>query len=302
MTDAARAQAGWQWRLMAAILIGMGVGFGVAWLLGFGERGIQAAIVSGLTLASGSSGRLRTALPVACLLGGIVVVFSTIGAVTTGHPGLAAAAMAAVAFSTSIMAAAQPVGLLVALVASNAYFLVTGVGVLAAKTIGGDLGEIGVLGAPRPGDRPAAGHHPGPGRAGNRKRPARTRPRTCPRPPGAMKASLLSFDDHAKDGVRRALALGLAMLAFQYYASHNAFWVMLTVFVILGPKGRPTLAIAARRVAGTVLGVFAVTAVASFVPTGFAAALGVLALAASLASSSRSTTVSAALAPRRRPS
>ena len=109
-----------------------------------------------------------------------------------------------------------------------------------------------------------------------------------------MRESLRTFDDHAKDGVRRALALGLAMLAFQHYASHNAFWVMLTVFVILGPKGRPTLALAARRVLGTLVGVVAVVAIAQLLPTTAAAVLALLALAVSLAASSRSSTVSAA--------
>lgn len=294
MTPASAARPDWQWRLMGAILLGMVAGFAVAWLLGWGERGIQSAIVAALTLASGSSGRLRTALPVAALLGLIVVAFSTVGAVTTGYPALAALAMAGVAFSTSIMAAAQPVGLLIALVASNAYFLVTGVGVLEAKAVGGDLGQVGVLGliglltglvlvALRALVEQALGTAP----------PARERA-VAPALVPPMLTSLRTFDDHAKDGVRRALALGITMFGFQYYASHNAFWVMLTVFVILGPKGRPTLALAARRVVGTLLGVLVVTALASLLPTGLAAALGILALAASLAASSRSTTVSAA--------
>jgi hypothetical protein len=279
---------------MAAILIGMAAGFGVAWLLGFSSAGVQAAIVCALTLAAGSQGRIGTALPVAAVLGGVVVVYSTLGAVTTGYPVAAALAMAFVAFSTSVMTAAVPVGLLVGLVASNAYFLVTAVGVIESRAIGGDLGEIGVLGLLGLGTglvlvvarslvEQAIGTAPA-----RRERGAR------PSLLGPMRQSLRSFDDHAKDGIRRALALGIAMLAFQYYASHNAFWVMLTVFVILGPRGRPTLALAARRVVGTLLGVIAVVAIAQLLPTTAAAVLAVLSIAISLAASSRSTTVSAA--------
>ena len=131
---------------MAAILLGMAAGFGVARLLGFGDSALQSAIVASLTLAAGSSGRLRTAVPVAGILGLIVVAYSTLGAVTTGYPFAAAIAMAFVAFTTSVMTAAPPVGLLIGMMASYAYFLVTGIGVLEQRAIGGSLSQIGLLG------------------------------------------------------------------------------------------------------------------------------------------------------------
>ena len=146
MADAAPGRRGWQWRLMAAILVGMAAGFGVARLLGFGDSALQSAIVASLTLAAGSSGRLRTAVPVAAILGLIVVAYSTLGAVTTGYPFAAAIAMAFVAFTTSVMTAAPPVGLLIGMMASYAYFLVTGIGVLEQRAIGGSLSQIGLLG------------------------------------------------------------------------------------------------------------------------------------------------------------
>jgi uncharacterized membrane protein YccC len=103
-----------------------------------------------------------------------------------------------------------------------------------------------------------------------------------------------TFDGHAKDGVRRAVALGIAMYAFQSVGTHNSFWVMLTVFVILAPNGRTTLQKAAIRVVGTLVGVSAVVALSAVLPKDAALPLAVLALAISLAASSRSTTVSAA--------
>jgi hypothetical protein len=103
-----------------------------------------------------------------------------------------------------------------------------------------------------------------------------------------------TFDSHARDGVRRALALGVAMFAFQTLATHNAFWVMLTVFVILGPAGRPSPLTAARRVVGTLAGVLAAVAVAQVLPWPAVLAISVAALALSLAASTRSTAVSAA--------
>ena len=279
---------------MLAILLGMSAGFLVARGLGYGEASIQSAIVAGLTLAAGSRGRLRTALPVATILGVVVVVFSTLGALTTGLPLAAALAMAFVAFVTSVMTAAQPVGLLIALVASNAYFLVTGIGVIKQEAIGGSLGQIGLLGlvglvtalvmvTVRALTEQAIG---------TAHRPETTTP--APSLLAPMGASIRTFDDHAKTGVRRAVALGLTMYAFQVFASHNAFWVMLTVFVIMSPNGRPSLRVAALRVLGTLVGVSAVLALAQVLPSAAGAPLGVLGIAISLAASTRSTAVSAA--------
>ncbi len=295
MADAAPGRRGWQWRLMAAILLGMAAGFGVARLLGFGDSALQSAIVASLTLAAGSSGRLRTAVPVAGILGLVVVAYSTLGAVTTGYPFAAAIAMAFVAFTTSVMTAARPVGLLIGMMASYAYFLVTGIGVLEQRAIGGTLSQIGLLGliglatglvlvALRAGIEQVIG-----------TAPAAEAERHAPSLLGPMRTAVRTFDGHAKDGVRRAIALGLAMYAFQSVGTHNSFWVMLTVFVILAPNGRTTLQKAAFRVVGTLVGVSAMVALSAVLPEKAALPLAVLALALSLAASSRSTTVSAAL-------
>ncbi len=109
-----------------------------------------------------------------------------------------------------------------------------------------------------------------------------------------MRESLRTFDSHAKDGVRRAIALGIAMFGFQSLGTHNSFWVMLTVFVILAPNGRTTVQKAAVRVVGTLVGVSAVVALSAILPEQAALPLALLALALSLAASTRSTTVSAA--------
>jgi len=289
------SRPGWEWRLVVTVLLGLAAGFGVAWALGFELRGLQAGVVAALTFAAGGSGRARTAIPVAAVLGTVVVVYSSIGALTTGYPWAAAIAMALVAFTTSVMTAAQPVGLLVGLVASYAYWLITGIGVIDQQVIGRDLSDIGVLGllglvvglalvAARAGLEQALGSAPAPASGG----PAR----------GSVVDPILTsvrtFDEHAKDGVRRAVALGVAMFAFQSLGSHNAYWVMLTVFVILGPKGRPTLALAAGRVCGTFVGVLVLVALAQLLPEQAVIALAFVCLALSLAASTRSTTVSAA--------
>lgn len=284
----------WAWRLMATVLVGMITGFVVAYALGFEKAAVQSAIVCALTVSAGGTGRLRTALPVALILGLVVVLYSTVGALTTGYPIAAAAAMAAVAFSTTVMTAARPVGLLIGMVASYAYFLVTGVGVLEHDAIGSSMGQIGQLGliglvvglvivALRAVTEQLIGTAPPTSPTADR--PALLAP---------VVASVRTFDGTAKDGVRRAIALGLAMYAFQVQGSHNAFWVMLTVFVILQPNGRSTVASALLRVVGTLAGVIAVVALSSVLPHSWALPLAVLAVAVSIALSCRSAWLSVA--------
>lgn len=284
----------WAWRLMATILVGMAAGFLTAHALGFDKASVQAAIVCSLTFTAGGSGRLRTALPVALVLGLVVVVYSTVGALTTGYPWAAALAMGAVAFSTTVMTAAKPVGLLIGMVASYSYFLVTGVGVLEQAAIGGDLGSIGLLGVIglavglvlvviRGLAEQAIGTAP-------EAKAAADRPQLL----APMIVSVRTFDATAKDGVRRALALGVAMYGFQALGSHNAFWVMLTVYVILQPTGRSTVSSALGRSFGTLVGVVAVVALSALLPYSWALPMALLALATSLAVSTRSTWLSAA--------
>ncbi len=280
---------------MATVLVGMGAGYLVAQAVGRREDAIQAAIVCGLTFAAGSKGRLSTSLPVAVAVGGIVVIFSTVGALTTGDPWWSALAMALVAFVTTVMTAAKPVGLLIGMVASYAYFLVTSVGVLAADAIGRDLGQIGILGligyavglalvTARASVEQLLGTAPAPAIRS-----------TSPSLVAPMLTSVRTFDHTAKDAVRRAIALGIAMFAFQTVADHDAFWVLLTVFVILQPNGRSTVRSAIIRVTGTFVGVMAVVIIAPYLPDAAALPIAVLCLAASLAASVRSSTLSAAL-------
>jgi hypothetical protein len=279
---------------MATVLVGMVAGFLMATSLGFEMSSVQAAIVCGLTFSAGGTGRLRTAVPVSLVVGLVVVVYSTIGALTTGYAIAAALAMAFVAFTTTLMTAAKPVGMLIGMVASMSYFLVTGVGVLEQEAIGRSMGQIGVLGLIGLGTgvvlvvlRAAAEQAIGsaPPVEGARERPSLARP---------MVASLRSFDDTTKDAVRRAIALGLAMYGFQVFATHNAFWVMLTVFVILQPNGRSTVSMALLRVLGTLAGVVGVVGLSMLLPAEAALPLAVLSLAVSLALSTRSTWLSAA--------
>ena len=294
MTAAPTPPPKWAWRVMATVLVGMAVGFLTAKALGFELASVESAIVCGLTFTAGGSGRLRTAIPVALVVGAVVVVYSTLGAVTTGHAVAAALAMAFVAFTTTVMTAAKPVGMLIGMVASMSYFLVTGVGVLEHKTIGRSMSEIGMLGliglatgmvlvAIRAATEQLIGTAPP--ETPDAKRPSLIEP---------MLASLRSFDDTTKDGIRRAIALGLTMFGFQVYGSHNAFWIMLTVFVILQPNGRSTIGKALLRVLGTFVGVVGVVAFSMLLPTSAAIPLAAVSLAVSLALSPRSTWLSAA--------
>ncbi|WP_406097268.1 FUSC family protein [Kitasatospora purpeofusca] len=79
-------------------------------------------------------------------------------------------------------------------------------------------------------------------------------PRTTALGPGMLR-SLRSFDEHARDGVRRAVPLAIGIYLFERSAGRDALWVFLAAFVVLLPTGKTPHTVALARVASTVLGV-----------------------------------------------
>ena len=76
-----------------------------------------------------------------------------------------------------------------------------------------------------------------------------------PAPWGPMWASLRSFDEHTRDGVRRAIPLAIGMFIYQRTLDHDSLWVFLAAFAVLLPTGKTAFRVAAARVISTVVGV-----------------------------------------------
>lgn len=75
-----------------------------------------------------------------------------------------------------------------------------------------------------------------------------------PAPWGPMWASLRSFDEHTRDGVRRAIPLAIGMFLYRRTLDHDSLWVFLAAFAVLLLAGKTAVRIAAARVISTIVG------------------------------------------------
>ncbi len=98
-----------------------------------------------------------------------------------------------------------------------------------------------------------------------------------------MWSSVRSFDEHARDGVRRAIPLAIGMFLYQRSGSHDALWVFLAAYVVLLPTGKSSASVALARVASTVIGVALLGVLSQVVPGRALIVLGVAAVLLSLA-------------------
>jgi uncharacterized membrane protein YccC len=89
-----------------------------------------------------------------------------------------------------------------------------------------------------------------------------------------MWESLRSFDEHARDGVRRAIPLGILMYFFQVDGGRDAYWIFFAAFLVLLTPGKATTSLAAVRVAGTVFGVLVLCVASVVVPDRVLFSLG----------------------------
>lgn len=246
-----------QWMLASHLAIGLCAG-AVCGLWLTPERG---AILAGL--AAGAVAAVGAAVPAALTVRAsaaavlVTVVAASVAFATTTHPWWAAAAMAAAAMATSLAAGTGPVGAAFGTIGTLVYVLVAALGVVddlvPSVSLGSGVARI-AIGA-------VAGLAVSAVSATVRKRhgtadTANTTaaPRTTALGPGMLR-SLRSFDEHARDGVRRAVPLAIGIYLFERSAGRDALWVFLAAFVVLLPTGKTPHTVALARVASTVLGV-----------------------------------------------
>jgi len=99
-----------------------------------------------------------------------------------------------------------------------------------------------------------------------------------PAPWGPMWASLRSFDEHARDGIRRAIPLAVGMFIYQRSLDHDALWVFIAAFAVLLPTGKSEARVAGARVASTIVGLLVMTVLDRFVPAGALFTMAILLL------------------------
>ena len=98
-----------------------------------------------------------------------------------------------------------------------------------------------------------------------------------------MWASLRSFDEHTRDGVRRAIPLAIGMFIYQRTLDHDTLWVFLAAFAVLLPTGKTAIRVAAARVVSTVVGVLVLSVLDLVVAAGVLFATAMLFLLVGIA-------------------
>jgi hypothetical protein len=268
------------WRPVVYAVAGLLVGGAFGVLLAPQKGAVLAALTGALAAAAGSTGPPKVSLRLASFaaVAAMVTVFTAFA--VTGHPWWAAAAMALVAVLTSCVAAAGPVGaalgmlgsfgFVLAVVGTATVGLVPDVSLLSAA-LRVLLGAVGGLLVVVVGGRirtPRAGRGAGP---------------DIPAPWGPMWASLRSFDEHTRDGIRRAIPLGIGMFVYQRTLDHDTLWVLLAAFAVLLPTGKPPARVAAARVVSTIVGVLLLTVLDRIVGGGALFTLAMLFLLVGIA-------------------
>ena len=220
----------------------------------------------------------RIALRVAGFAAVTAVVFVLVAFFVAGHAWWAAAAVAAIAITTSALAGAGPVGAALAQLGLLIYVLAVVVSTLghladdvspASGTLHIVLGAVGGLAVTALGAKLRDRRDPAAAAAAPR----------LPSPWPALWNSLRSFDEHARDGVRRAIPLAVGIYLFERSGSRDALWVFMAAFVVLMPAGKSPANVAVARVVSTLVGVVLLGLLALVLP---AAALLVIAMVALL--------------------
>ena len=264
------------WPLVRYLVCGLVAGVALSAALPHFKATLLSALAGAIVAASASGGPSGIARRVALAAAGWTLVLTTIGFATGGDPVLAALAMAAVALLTSVAPAAGPLAGVLGFLLSLAYMLV------AAMSRVANL--VGLITVPWAAAHIAAGCLAGLLVAfigtGLRRRhePGEVRAARAPMPIGPILASLRSFDELARDGVRRAIPLAILMYFFQLDGGRDAFWTFFAAYLILLTPGKTPRSLAAARVGTTVFGVLLLAVTSLIVPNEVLFSLGAVIL------------------------
>ena len=267
------------WGLTALAVVSMGAGGGVAFAAGYGSNSLAAGFVTVFVVASAVLS-VRERLWYAGMISAVATFLMLLLAyVTTGAPVAAGIAMTLVAFFGAILAAGSSALGVAGMLLSLAYFLPAATSTtrgldlaraveLGLIGVGAGLVVVGLLVALRA----IRGKSP------NKAEKDAAYAAANPAPMAAIGASLRQRDDIFRYALRRSLALGVAMGIFQINSNHNVFWIMLTMFIVLGPDRASSWQKAVQRSGGVIIGALVISGLAQILPVEAMIGLAIVAL------------------------
>jgi len=264
------------WALVGYMVGGLALGGAFGAALPEIRGALLAALAGVIVAAAGSGGPSGISRRLAFIAAGSELVLAVIAFATGNRPLLAGLAMGAVALLTSLMAAAGPLGGVLGFLLSLGYMLIATMARVA------NLFDLVSL-------RWAAAHIAVGCLAGlivvfvgtawrRRSEPDEVKAASAPLPIAPMWAALRTFDEHARDGVRRAIPLAILMALFQNEGGRDAFWTFFAAYLVLLVPGKSPKSQAATRVGTTLFGVLVLAVVSTIVPEKVLFSFGVVIL------------------------
>jgi MFS family permease len=264
------------WALVSYMVAGVIAGGALGSALPHIKGVLLSALAGAVVAASASAGPSGIARRLAVAAAGWSLIFTTVGFATGTRPVLAGLAMAAVAILTSVAGAAGPLGGVLGFLLSLAYLLVAGISRTAnlfdAVSVRWAAAHIAVgcvaglivafVGTARR----------------RRSEPDQVRAARAPMPIAPVLASLRHFDEHARDGVRRAIPLGILMYFLQRHGGRDAFWTFFAAYLVLLTPGKTPRSLAGVKVASTVFGVLLLAVASVILPNEILFSFGVVIL------------------------
>jgi|SRR5262245_24241717 len=268
------------WGLVRYAACGLFVGGALGAALPEFRGTLLAALAGVVVAAAGSSGPSGISRRLALVAAASELVLATVAFATGNHAVWAGLAMGAVALLTSLMAAAAPLGGILGFLLSLGYMIVATMARVAnlfelvslrwaaAHIAAGCIGGLIVVFV---------------GTARRRRtEPEEVRTARAPIPVRPMWASLRSFDEHARDGVRRGIPLAILMFFFQRAGGRDAFWAFFAAYLVLLTPGKNAKSVALSRVGATLFGVVLLALVSLLVPERVLFSFGIVILFAGI--------------------
>jgi hypothetical protein len=269
------------WNLVRYMACGLFVGTALGAALPHFRGTLLAALAGIIVAAAGAAGPSGISRRLALIAAALGLVLTVVAFATGNHPVWAALAMAAVAVLTSLAAAAGPLGGLLGFLLSLAYMLVATMARVAnlfelvslrwaaAHIAVGCLGGLLVVFV---------------GTAFRRRGEADEvkAATSLSLKLESMWESLRSFDEHARDGVRRAIPLAILMYLFQLEGGRDAFWTFFAAYLVLLSPGKNAKSVAFARVGSTLFGVLVLAVASLIVPDRVLFSFGIVILFAGI--------------------
>lgn len=278
------------------VFIALTIGFLAGSLAGLGFTALVSGILSASVAYAAYGHQTQIAIVRSLYFAGFFVILGCLIVLTTGIPWLAALAMALIAFAGSLLSATPPLGLSAALLSSTGYLLLAGFAVLFMKDQGVNIPlmlfalGIGAIS----GIALTALLSFALSRSPQRSTPA-----------AAQTISLHSIWTNAwqavrelrrapRDGLRRALALGVAMFIFQSIPAHDGYLLLITTAIVLPVYGRVALLTVGSRLLGAFMAIGIALIVPFLLPRTLVTVIAILVIAYAIGTALRSTTNSLA--------